>query len=186
MSVACTARARSSATSCAWASVTSSVDERVLGRQHGIGHAEARVRARGEDLDVQIRASLDGHAELGALGSTDPVALHGLHALGPVEAVQSVQQLVGVARDAEEPLLEVAPLDDVTRPLAGAVGEDLLVGEHGVASGAPVDRRLGAVGEAGAQQLEEDDLVPFHVVGVVAAQFAAPVVDSAEPLARTP
>ena len=97
MSVACTARRSSSATSCAWASVVELRDERVLGRQHGIGHAEARVRARGEDLDVQIRASLDGQAELGALGSTDPVTLHGLHTLGPVEAVERVQQLVGIA-----------------------------------------------------------------------------------------
>ena len=159
-------------------------DERVLGREHRVGHAEARVRARREDFDLEVRPALDRHAELGTIGATDPVALHRLHALGPVEAVEGVEQLVGVLGDAEEPLLEVAALHDVTGPLAGAVGEDLLVGQHRVASGAPVDRRLCPVGEAGAEQLEEDDLVPLHVVGVVAAQLASPVVDRAQALHR--
>jgi hypothetical protein len=45
-----------------------------------------------------------------------------------------------------------APFDDVAGALAGAVGEHLLVREHRLASGAPVDRRLGAVGEAGLEQ----------------------------------
>ena len=129
-----------------------------------------------------LRPADDGHAELGTFGAADPVALHRLHALGPVQAVEGVEQLVGVLGDPEEPLLEVATLDDVARPLAGAVGKDLLVGEHRVASRAPVDRRLGPVGEAGAEQLEEDDLVPLHVVGVVAAQLTSPVVDRAQSL----
>ena len=158
--------------------------ERVLGREHGVGHAEAGVRARREDLDLDAGPAGDCHAELSAFGATDPVALHRLDALGPVEAVEGIQQLLGVLGDAEEPLLEVAAFDDVAGALAGAVGEDLFVGEHGVASGTPVDRCLGAVGEAGAEQFEEYDLVPAHVVRVVAAQFAPPVVDRAQSLHR--
>ena len=134
-------------------------------------------------ISISGRAD-DGHAELGAVGPADPVALHRLHPLGPVQAVEGIEQLLCVLRDPEEPLGEVAAHDDVARPLAGAVGKDLLVCENGVAARAPVDRGLCPVGEAGAEQLEEDDLVPLHVVGVVAAQLASPVVDRAQSLHR--
>ena len=93
---------------------------------------------------------------------------------------RSSQQLFGVVGDLEEPLLEVAALDEVARALAGPVGQHLLVGEHRAASGTPVDRRLGAVRQTGLEEREEDGLGPAHVLGVVAADLAAPVVDRAE------
>ena len=133
----------------------------------------------------EVGAALDGEVELGALGAADPVALHGLDPLGPVEIVEGVEQLVGVLGDPEEPLLEIALVDDVAGALAGAVGQHLLVGQHGLAARAPVDRGLGAVGEAGFEQPQEDDLVPPDVLGVVAADLAPPVVDGAEPGAAT-
>ena len=71
--------------------------------------------------------------------------------------------------------------DEVAGALAGAVGEHLLVGEHGLAARAPVDRGLGPVGQAGLPKAQEDDLVPLDVLGVVAADLPAPVVDGAEP-----
>ena len=46
--------------------------------------------------------------------------------------------------------------------------------------GAPVDRGGGPVGEARLQQLQEDDLVPLDVLGVVAADLPPPVVDGPE------
>ena len=93
-------------------------------------------------------APFDHQVELRPLGAADPVALHGLDPLGPVEVVQAGQELVGVVGDPEEPLLEVALDDQVAGALAGAVGEDLLVGEHGLAARAPVDRGVGPVGQA--------------------------------------
>ena len=138
------------------------VDQRVLGRQDHEGHAERRVGPGGEDPD-DVVAALDRQVELGALGAADPVALHGLDPLGPVQAVEGVQQLVGVGGDAEEPLLEVALDHQVAAALAGAVGQDLLVGQDGLAARAPVDRGVLAVGQAGLQEAQEDDLVPAHV-----------------------
>ena len=86
--------------------------------------------------------------DLGALGAADPVALHGDHVLGPgLEQVEVGEQPLGVVGDAEEPLLEVALLDEGAAALAAAV-DHLLVGEHGGVLGAPLDRRLLAVGEA--------------------------------------
>ncbi len=54
-----------------------------------------------------------------------------------------------------------------------------------MASGAPVDRRLGPIRESGAEQLEEDDLVPADVVRVVTAQLAPPVVDRPQSFHRS-
>ena len=160
------------------------VDQRVLGRHHGVGHAEAGVGARREDPQVEPGCSSpdDLQVELDPFGPPDPVALHGLDPLGPVQAVERVEQLVGVGRGAEEPLLEL-PLDhEVAGALAGAVGQDLLVGQDGLAARAPVDRGQGAVGQAGLEEPEEDDLVPADVGRVVAADLPAPVVDRAEAL----
>ncbi len=97
---------------------------------------------------------------------------------GQSSAVEVVEQLLGVVGDLEEPLLEVALLDQVARPLAGAVGQHLLVGQHGLAAGAPVDGGALAVGQARLEQPQEDPLGPADVVGVVALDLAAPVVDA--------
>ena len=64
--------------------------------------------------------------------------------------------------------------------LAGAVGQDLLVRQHRLATGAPVDRGVGPVGEAGLEHPQEDGLVPPDVLGVVAPHLAPPVVDGPE------
>ena len=125
-----------------------------------------------------------GEVELGPLGPPDPVALHRLGPLGPLEVVEGLQELVGVLGDAEEPLLEVALLDEVAGAVAGAVGQHLLVGQHGLAAGAPVDRGQGPVGQAGLPEAQEDELVPLDVGRVVAVDLAAPVVDGAEPAQR--
>ncbi len=122
-------------------------DVGVLGRHHEEGRAEQRVGAGGEDgvVDAELLAA-EGH--LGALAAPDPVALHRLDVLGPVDRVEVAQQPLGVVGDAQEPLLELADLDERAAALAVAVGVDLLVGEHGLVFGAPLDGRLLAVGEA--------------------------------------
>ncbi len=121
------------------------VDERVLGRDDHEGRAEDRVGARREDVDAVLlaRAGDDGEGDAGALGPADPVALHELDLLGPVDTVEVVGQAVGIRRDAHLPLAEVAPEDREVAALGAALVGDLLVGEHGAEAGAPVDRRLG-------------------------------------------
>ena len=152
----------------------------MLGRHHGVGHAEAGVGPRGEDAQAQLFVALDGEVEFGTFGTADPVALHGLDPLGPVESVQRFQELVGVGGDAEEPLLEVTLGDEVARPIARSVGQDLFVGQHGLAAGAPVDRGQSAVGQARLPELQEDELGPVDVGGVVTMDLPAQVVDRAQ------
>ena len=132
----------------------------------------------------QAVAALDGQVELRALGPSDPVALHRLGPFRPLQIVEGLEELVGVAGDAEEPLLQVPLLDHVARAVAGAVGQHLLVGQHGLTAGAPVDRGQRPVGQARLPEAQEDELVPLDVGGVVAVDFAAPVVDGTEPAQR--
>ena len=164
------------------------LDERVLGGEHAERHPVAGVGSGGEHPDVGDTGKVgarravgvdDGHLELGALGPADPVALLGDDPLGPLDQLEVVEELLGVVGDPQVPLLEVAPLDRVAGALAAPV-DDLLVGEHGLASRTPVDRRRLAVGQAGLEQLQEDPLGPVDVLGAVAAHLAAPVVDASD------
>ncbi len=145
----------------------------VLGRHHEERRAEQRVRPRGEDrvVDADLGA---GERDLGALGAADPVALHRLDVRRPLDAVEIVQQAVGVVGDAEEPLLQLAQLDDRAAALAAAV-DDLLVGQHGGVLRAPVDRGVLAVGQAALEELEEQPLRPPVVARLAGGELARPV-----------
>ncbi len=117
-----------------------------------------------------------------AFAPADPVALHDLDPVGPVELVEVVEQFLGVVGDAEEPLLEVALFDHIPASLARAVGQHLLIGQHRVAAGAPVDRGVGAIHQAGFEEPQEDGLRESHVFGIVAADLTTPVVDRPDAL----
>ena len=148
--------------------------ERVLRREHEERGAEERVRSGREDGDVDVQL-LDAEDDLCAVGAPDPVALHRQHVLGPrLEQAHLLEQLVRVGGDAEEPLLQVPPLDQGTAALAAAV-DHLLVGEHGLVVRAPVDRGVLAVGQAPLEELEEEPLRPAVVGGLVRRDLAVPV-----------
>ncbi len=66
----------------------------------------------------------------------------------PLDAVEVVDQAVGVGGDAHHPLRQRALEHREVADLAATVGGDLLVGQHGAQAGAPVDGRLGQVGQA--------------------------------------
>ena len=146
-------------------------DVGVLGGHHEEGRAEERVRAGREDgiVDAELLAA-EGH--LSALAASDPVALHGLDVLGPGNRLEVSQQTLGVVGDAQEPLLELADFNERSTTLAVSLGVDLLVGEHRLVFGAPLDGRLLAVGETCAEQLEEDPLRPAVVAGFVCGELA--------------
>ena len=184
MSVAAAARVRRASTARALVVGGQLVDEGMLGGHDGIGHAEAGVGPGGEDPYRQALTALDGQVELRALGPSDPVALHRLGPFRPLKIIESFEELVRVLGDAEEPLLQVPLHDDITGTVAGAVGKHLLIGQHGLTAGTPVDRGQGPVGQARLPEAQEDELIPLDVGGVVAVDFAAPVIDGPEPTQR--
>src|SRR5260370_32371366 len=81
----------------------------MLGRQdHTRGPIDS-VHARSENTN---RSELGAEVHLSALRPSNPVPLHGEHALRPValELRGIRQQLIGILRDPEEPLFECALL----------------------------------------------------------------------------
>jgi len=72
--------------------------QRVFGRNDTVGGAEQRIRPRGEH-DQLTAAGGEWEADFSPLGAADPVALHRLHALGPIQRLQVVQQAVGIGSD---------------------------------------------------------------------------------------
>ena len=156
-------------------------DVGVLGRHDEERRTEQRVRPRREHrvVDLQLVA---GEDDLRALRAPDPVALHRLDVLGPADRAEILEQPVGVVGDAKEPLRQLAHLDERARALTAAV-LDLLVGEHGLLDGIPVDGGLLLVGQALAEEGQEDPLRPAVDPRLVGAELARPV-DRDPPLAK--
>ena len=115
-----------------------------VGGHHEERRAVQRVRAGGEHRDRAaglLAGGLDLEVDVRALGAADPVALHRQHALGPggLQPLHVVQQPLGVVGDLEVPLGQLA-LGDLGAAALAHAADDLLVGQHGLVVGAPVDR----------------------------------------------
>ena len=155
----------------------------MLGREQEEGRTVDRVDPGGEDVDPDRRGpalrQIEPHARTDRLA--DPVALHGQDLLGPSgQALGRLQQLVGIAGNPEKPLLELAH-DDRSRNASTTV-HDLLVGEDGVAVGAPVDARAPLVREVALQHLQEQPLVPVVVGRQAGRDLTLPGVADPDPL----
>jgi len=107
----------------------------MFGGEHEVRGTKERVGPGGEALDLATVAGLDREANGGARAAPDPVALHDLDRLGPLEEVEVPQEPVGILGDPQLPLLE-GPLEyRVVAPFAATLGGDLLVGEDGPSAG---------------------------------------------------
>ncbi len=123
-------------------------NEVALRRKHHKGHAEHRVRAGCEYGDVVFGLAVVALEDsLAAVGLADPVALHLLKGVGPVYSVKSFKKPSGIGRDAQLPLLHLLLLHRETSAHGKAV-LDLVVGQYGPESGAPVHRGLALIGDA--------------------------------------
>src|SRR5712671_6860759 len=142
------------------------------------------VDARGENLDGFDAGNI-GYREPDARadGFADPIALHGDHAVGPsaFKFFQIFKELIGVVSGLQKPLLDFTGLDEgiFVAPAVAAV-DDLLVGQHGAALGAPVDAALFAISEATLEHAQKKPLIPTIVLGIAGGDFAPPVVAETE------
>ncbi len=155
-------------------SVREAHDVGMLWRHDEERRAEERVGTGGEHgiVDPELLAA---ERHLGTLAAPDPVALHRLDVLRPVDQLEVAEQPLGVVGDAQEPLLELPDFDERSAALAATLGGDLLVGEHRLVSRAPLHGGLLAVGKPGAEQLEEDPLRPAVVARFMRGELARPV-----------
>ena len=159
-------------------------DERMLGGDDHVGRAVEGVRTGGED-GQRVGVALELEGDFGALGLADPVLLEALGGIGPVDVIEAFDELVGVGGDAQDPLADRAAFDR----MVAAVGarafrgvQDFLVGEDGAEGRAEPDGLLGNVGEAVAEELEEDPLRPAEIILIGRGELAVPIDGEAEHL----
>jgi hypothetical protein len=153
-------------------------DKRMLRREDHEGRPEQRVRASREDADLVATGLLivggDLELDLGAFRAADPVRLLDLDRLGPVDPGE-VEQFVRVCGRAQEPLLEVALLDERAAPPAVTVGPLDLLARQGPVVRAPIHGGHRAVGEPRLQEPKEHPLVPLVVRRVRGDDLLRPV-----------
>ena len=108
------------------------------GPEQGVGSRREHRDRTGGRVEVDARSGRP----------SDPVALHRLQGVGPVEPVEVVDQSVGIRRDAHHPLAHRALEHGEVATITATVGGDFLVGDDRAEPRAPVDRRFGDVGQA--------------------------------------
>ncbi len=148
------------------------------------GRAIQRVRAGGVDFQTVRRSRrrfarpFPGHLQ--TLGPTDPVLLHQPDLLGPaVQGLQTVDQVVGIVGDAQEPLVQLALFDHRARTPAAPV-DHLLIGQDGVVDRVPVDHPVLAIDQAAPIQLQEPGLLLAVIFRVAGGELARPVQRQAQ------
>ena len=152
----------------------------MVGRERHELRPEQRVVPRGEDVELAfavgrgLRVEREAHKQ--TLGAADPVALHQPDLVRPaLELVDRRQELLGEGRCAEEPLGQIALLDQRAGAPAAPVLH-LLVGEYGLLNRIPIDLGLLAQHEAGPEEVEEELLLVLVVFGIAGRELARPVV----------
>ncbi len=130
----------------------------MLGCQHHVGRAEDRVGTGREDTNAGIVPRYR-EIDLRTFGPPDPVSLHLLRAVGPVELVQPLEEFLGVLGDPQHPL-PYGFSDTGVAPDIGMSVDDFFVRQRSTQFGAPPDRLLGLICETALIELEEDPLGP--------------------------
>src|SRR5688572_4061233 len=111
----------------------------MLGSQHHIRRAEKRIRARGENLQRMLRTvrSYRLKCDFCSVRTANPVGLHGLDLVRPVEFLKTIEEALRVLRNTQHPLMHFFPCD--LRPATFASAADhVLVGDPRLATRAPV------------------------------------------------
>ena len=150
--------------------------QRMVGADRHERRPHQRVGAGRVNLDLrEIGAVHRVEAELQPARAPDPVRLHQPHFFRPAfKPVDRLKQLLGVIRDAEEPLRQLAPFHRRVRAPALAV-DHLFVGQHGHVHRIPVDHRGLAIDQPGVQHVQEQRLLLGDVIVVAGGELAAPV-----------
>ena len=118
------------------------VGQGMLGGEHHKRCAKQGVGAGGEHLNG---ASMTCEIDPSTGRSANPVALHQLDRLWPIEPIEIGQKAITVGSDPHHPLLHISLEDGEAANVALAVGGDFLVREHRTHTGAPVDGKFGHV-----------------------------------------
>src|SRR5690606_8678661 len=81
------------------------VDKLMFRREHHECRTVERIRTSSVDSDLFV-AAIYGKANFRTLALTDPVALHRLDLVRPVEIIDTFEKWIGIIRNLEKPLLQ--------------------------------------------------------------------------------
>ena len=118
----------------------------MFGRQHHVSGAEERVRAGGKDADFLVGTG-DLEIDFGAFGAADPVALHLLEGVAPINGIEVLEETLGIGGDAQHPLAHRLAHDREAAHFALAV-DHFLIGQNRAQLLTPPNGRLGDIGQA--------------------------------------
>ena len=105
----------------------------------------------------------------------DPVRLHGTHALGPArQGIQCLQQIICILGDTQVVHGDFALFDQCTGAPAATI-HNLLIRQHRLINGIPVDRTGFLVGHARFEHAQEEPLIPAIVLRPACSHFTLPV-----------
>src|SRR5437764_1018689 len=122
----------------------------MLRRKHHKGDAEHGVRAGSEKAHFLTRMADYRKSQFGAFRAPNPVALHQLYRLWPINAVEVSQQPVGVRGDSKKPLLQILLRNGSVRVTPAAAVYYLFIGKDRSAFLTPPLRTQCAIGETSA------------------------------------
>jgi len=149
--------------------------------------AEQGVGAGRIDFDGVVtgrgRAGREGPLHLQTPGPADPVFLHQADLVGPAafEFGQAVDQIIRILSNAQEPLVQLALLDQGARAPAASV-DNLFIGQDRVVDRVPVDHPVLAIDQSAFVELQEPGLLLAVIGGVAGGELAAPVQRQAQKL----
>src|SRR5579862_9249742 len=107
---------------------------------------------------------------------------HALYRSTVGERLKIVQQLIGIARDAEKPLLKIARFHLRVFVTPAATVHNLLVRKYRGAFRTPVDAAAFAKCKIAFEHSQKNPLVPLVIFGIAGGDFAPPVVAKSKSL----
>ena len=146
----------------------------MLRSQYHEGRAVQRIRTCGIYGDLLITV-LHLEIHLSTVRLADPVGLHLLYLLRPVQLVQVVQQAVCVRGDLQHPLTQILLGNRSAAALAAAV-DHFLICQTGLTGRTPVDGELLFIRQALFEHLYKNPLGPLIELRICCIHFHIPVV----------
>ena len=149
------------------------VDQRMLRRDNHVGRTEQGIGTRRINAEL-ILLACKGEIYLGALGLSDPVLLGNLYLFNIINRVKTLDQLLSILGDLEHPLALYLTDDFASAALADTV-DHLFICKANLTGGTPVDGHFRLIRQPGFEELEEDPLRPFIILGIRGIDLAVPV-----------
>ena len=150
--------------------------QRMFRSQNHEGCAIKGIRSGGINGDLLL-SSIHREIHFRAVRLADPVGLHLLYLLRPVQFVQIIQQTVCIFGDLQHPLTQIFLGYLGAAALTFSV-DHFFVGQSGFTGRTPVNGELLFIGQSLFKHFDKNPLGPFIEIRICGVHFHIPVIDS--------